>query len=147
MSCSTRKKPSSLKSTSLKSTIRSSTQSRSLSRELVAQQVHRDECTVHVTSYLKFSVTFCSFLSWNSLNVCKIFYSVRTQSADWPWERITEHFPQKTASCEWRVRAFTPLAIYELRTYHESIHVRYSVPLFWMCCTWKEETQSVSDTP
>ena len=48
MSCSTRKKPSSLKSTSLKSTIRSSTQSRSLSRgfsRTAGTYTQTDECS------------------------------------------------------------------------------------------------------
>lgn len=55
-------------------------------------------------------------------------------------------FPWKTAWCEWVVHAFTPLAIYELRTYHEGIHVWYSVLSFWMLHTEERDTVSVRHT-
>lgn len=66
---------------------------------------------------------------------------VRTQSADWLQECIAEHFPWKTVSCEQRVCTFAPLAIYELRTYHEDIRARYSALLFWTLHTGGRDSQ------
>ena len=62
------------------------------------------------------------------------------------WERIAEQLPWKIESCEWGVRAFALLTIYELTTYHEGIHLWYSVLLFWTL--HKEGRDTVSaDTP
>ena len=69
--------------------------------------------------------------------------SVCTQSADWPWERIAEHFPCITASCKQGVRAFVPLAIYDYRTYIEGIHIQY---LFILDAAHRRKKHSLCQT-
>ena len=64
MSCNTRKNPSSLKSTSLKSTIRSFTQSRSLSGDYChSRWMHTEKCTLLYKGELQ---VLLHYIHWNS---------------------------------------------------------------------------------